>query len=72
MKSRRPDRYTPPEARDQRRRRDDREMREAVLIPVVCATCDIDVGEARVGEEVCCGQCGSWVRAGIANLGMVA
>ena len=61
--ARKASRYHLPPERNQRRRRDERELQTAHLIPIVCAVCDVDLVEAPFGSEARCPQCGSWVRA---------
>ena len=60
-----------PDRQRERRRWTDHELRDLALIPVACASCDLDLAEVPFGSEVRCPSCGAWVRAGTVNLGMV-
>jgi len=70
--ARKPDRHITQDVRHQRRRRDDRDLRESTLVPVSCRGCAIDLAEVPIGSEVMCPSCGSWVKALGAPLPRVA
>ena len=60
---------TAADLRRERRRRTEDELRASALIPVACAVCDVELAEARFGDEVRCSGRGAWVSA---NPGVLA